>query len=54
MPFAGLDDVVDEIVEHGIAFVNATPGVGKTRLLGEIVLRKDECNDRQVVRLSET
>ena len=63
LPFTGRDDVINNFVDHAmdillqptlnspIRFMQASPGVGKTRLLNEIVSMNDDLKNRQVAHL---
>jgi len=62
MPFTGREEVIDKIFEHAfnvlmkptnrgdMAFIQASRGVGKTRLLNEIVAMSDDLKTRLIDR----
>ena len=65
MPFSGRRDAVNELVDHAItvttarlarnalSFMHASPGMGKTRLLCELVAMNDALVNSQVDRLKD-
>ena len=65
MPFTGRWDAVDELIDHAItvttaslarnalSFMHASPGMGKTRLLCELVAMNDALVNSQVDRLKD-